>query len=175
MKKVTKILSLVFLSTLTIAGCNKTDDLTDNSVEGTYAGTLTTKSATGTLIGNSSATADISKAGEGLLQVHCFGTELDTTFMLNYYENRDSVMVCFTDTAFQNTYGHMMGQGHMMGGMMGDIKPGQTQWQHHMADEHKPGDIHYGGFNKMDHMFGFTFHKYNGSSHMIMNFEGTKK
>jgi hypothetical protein len=44
-----------------------------------------------------------------------------------------------------------------------------------MADEHKPGDIHYGGFDMMNHSFGYTFHKNNGSSHMIMNFEGTKK
>lgn len=175
MKKVAKILSLAFLAAFTIAGCNKPDDLTDNSIEGTYTGTLTRKSATGTIIGSSSATASISKTSEGLIQVHCFGTGIDTTFMLNYYENRDSVMVCFTGTAFQNTYGHMMGHGHMMGGMMGDIKPGQTQWQHHMADEHKAGDKHYGGFDMMNHSFGYTFHNYNGGNHMIMNFEGTKK
>jgi hypothetical protein len=175
MKRVTKILACAFIATLAIYGCNKSDDSTDISVEGTYAGTLTTKSATGTLIGSSSATADISKAGEGLIQVHCFGTELDTTFMLNYYENRDSIMVCFTGADFQNTYGHMMGHGHMMGGMMGDIKPGQSQWQHHMADEHKAGDKHYGGFDMMNHSFGYTFHNYNGGNHMIMNFEGTKK
>ncbi len=175
MKRVIKIFAFSLIAALAIYGCNKSDDSTDVSVEGSYAGTLTTKSITGTLIGSSNATADISKAGEGLIQVHCFGTELDTTFMLNNYENHDSVMVCFTGEAFQNTYGHMMGQGHMMGGMMGDIKPGQTQWQHHIADEHKPGDKHYGGFNMMEHTFGFTFHHYNGTDHTVMNFEGTKK
>jgi hypothetical protein len=175
MKKVTKILFLALLATLAIAGCNSSDDLTDNSIEGTYSGTLTSKSATGTIIGSNSATAGISKTSEGLIQVHCFGTGIDTTFMLNYFPDKDSVFVCLTGTDFRDTYGHMMGQGHMMGGMMGDIKPGQTQWQHHMADEHKPGDIHYGGFNMMNHTFGYTFHKYNGGSHMIINFEGTKK
>lgn len=175
MKKVTKFLAMAFFATLVIAGCNKTDDLTDTSVEGTYAGTLTTKSATGTITGSSSATAKISKTGENLIQVHCFGTGIDTTFMLNYYDDNDSVFVCLTGTDFQNTYGHMMGQGHMMGGMMGDIKPGQTQWQHHMADEHKPGDAHYGGFNMMSNTFGYTFHKRDGNNHVIMNFTGVKK
>lgn len=175
MKKLIKIFAFSFIATLAIYGCNKSDDSTDNSIEGTYAGTLTTKSATGTITGSSSATAEISKTGETLIQVHCFGTGIDTTFVLNYYDDNDSVFVCLTGIDFQNTYGHMMGQGHMMGGMMGDIKPGQTQWQHHMADEHKPGDVHFGGFNMMDHSFGYTFHKYVGGNHMIMEFEGVKK
>jgi hypothetical protein len=175
MKRVTKILACAFIATLAIYGCNKSDDSTDNSVEGTYVGTLTTKSATGTFIGSSNANADISKTTEGLIQVHCFGMGIDTTFMLNYFPDNDSVFVCLTGNDFKATYGHMMGQGHMMGGMMSDIKPGQTQWQHHMADEHKAGDKHYGGFDMMNHSFGYTFHNYNGGNHMIMNFEGTKK
>jgi hypothetical protein len=40
---------------------------------------------------------------------------MDTTFMLNYYENHDSVMVCMTDSDFEHEYGHMMGAGHMSG------------------------------------------------------------
>ena len=175
MKRVIKIFAFSLIATLAIYGCNKSDDSTDVSVEGSYAGTLTTKSITGTLIGSSNATADISKAGEGLIQVHCFGTELDTTFMLNYYENHDSVMVCLTDTAFQNTYGHMMGQNNMSGGMMGAMHNGQTQWQNHMTNEHMAGDKHYGGFNMKDHTFGYTFHHYNGTNHTIMRFDGTKK
>lgn len=175
MEKVTKFLAVAFLVTMVIAGCSKTDDLTDNSIEGTYTGTLTTKSVTGTITGNSSATAEIAKTGENLIQVHCYGTGIDTTFMLNYYDDSDSVFVCLTGTDFQNNYGHMIGQGHMMGGMMGDIKPGQTQWQHHMDDEHKPGDVHYGGFNMMSNTFSYTFHKREGNNHVIMNFEGVKK
>ena len=175
MKNVTKILFLAFLAALAIAGCNSTDDLTDNSIEGTYVGTLTSKSATGAVIGSSSATAGISKTSEGLIQVHCFGTGIDTTFMLNYFRDNDSVMVCLSGSDFQNTYGHVMGQGHMGGGMMGDIQKGQTEWQHHMADEHMAGDKHYGGFDMMNNSFGYTFNKYSGTSHMIMNFEGTKK
>lgn len=175
MKRVTKILACAFIATLAIYGCNKSDDSTDDSVEGTYVGTLTSKGATGNIIGSSNATADITKTNEGLIQVHCFGTGIDTTFMLNYFPDSDSVMVCLTGSDFQNTYGHMMGQGHMGGGMMGDILKGQTEWQHHMADEHKPGDKHYGGFDMMNNSFGYTFHNYNGGNHMIMNFEGTKK
>ncbi|HRA60892.1 MAG TPA: hypothetical protein PLG30_14855 [Bacteroidia bacterium] len=175
MKKMKSFGMMMILVAIVFTACNNDDENSENTIEGTYSGILTNKSATGTIIGTGNATADISKTSDGLIQVHCFGTGIDTTFMLNYFPDNDSVFVCLTGNDFRNTYGHMMGQGHMMGGMMGDIKPGQTQWQHHMADEHKPGDIHYGGFDMMNHSFGYTFHKNNGSSHMIMNFEGTKK
>jgi hypothetical protein len=175
MKKMKSFGMMMILVAIVFTACNNDDENSENTIEGTYSGILTNKSATGTIIGTGNATADISKTSDGLIQVHCFGTGIDTTFMLNYFPDNDSVFVCLTGNDFRDTYGHMMGQGHMMGGMMGDIKPGQTQWQHHMADEHKPGDIHYGGFDMMNHSFGYTFHKNNGSSHMIMNFEGTKK
>jgi hypothetical protein len=175
MKKMKSFGMMMILATIVFTACNNADKDSENTIEGTYSGILTNKSATGTIIGTGSATADISKTSDGLIQVHCFGTSIDTTFMLNYYESNDSILVCLTGSDFQNTYGHMMGQGHMMGGMMGDIKPGQTQWQHHMADEHKPGDVHYGGFNMMSNTFGYTFHKRDGNNHVIMNFEGTKK
>jgi len=167
MKKVTKIFSLAFFATMAIVGCNNTDDLTDNSIEGTYSGTLTSKSATGAVLGSSSATAGISITGENLIQVHCVGAGIDTTFMLNYYADNDSVRICLAGKDFQNTYGHTMGQWHMGGGMMGDIQKGQTEWQHHMADEHMAVDKHSGGFDMMNNSFGYTFNRYNGSSHSI--------
>ena len=56
------------------------------------------------------------------IEVHCFGKEIDTTFMLDYYEHNDSVMVCLTGSDFEFMYGHMLGEGHMGGGMMNDIQ-----------------------------------------------------
>ena len=173
MKKRINILALIGL--LGFTACEQSEDLSLKSIEGTYVGSLTSKSATGAIIGSSSATADISKADEGLIQVHCFGAGVDTTFMLNYFGDNDSVKVCLTGTDFQNTYGHTMGLGHMGGGMMGDIQKGQTEWQHHMANEHMAVDKHSGGFDMMNNSFGYTFNRYNGSSHTIMNFEGIKK
>jgi len=152
---------MMILATIVFTACNNADEISENTIEGTYTGILTNKSATGTIIGTSNATADISKTSDELIQVHCFGTGIDTTFMLNYYVNNDSIMVCLTGSDFQNTYGHMMGQGHLNGGMMDDIQKGETQWQHHISDEHKAGDKHYGGVGNNKQLFCFTFHKKN--------------
>ena len=175
MKKNVNILLVIALLAGFMA-CNKTEDTPiDDSIEGTYTGTLTPdlKSAQGTIPGSSDATAVITKSGNELIEVHCFTEEMDTTFMLNYYENNDSVMVCLTGDAFGEMYGHMLGQGHM-GGMMGDIGSGETEWQHHMSDEHQPGDEHFGGFDRMNHSFGYTFDMMEGSDHYSVHFEGTK-
>ncbi len=169
--KTSKKIGLIAVSLLFVmASCQKTDDFNVNNVEGRYVGTLTSglKSASGSTI---DATADVAKTKNGEIEVHCYGGEMDTTFMLNYYENHDSVMVCMTDSDFEHEYGHMMGAGHMSGGMMGDQVKGQTEWQHHMSDEHKNGDEHYGGFNMNSHTFGYNFRMASGN----VQFMGVKK
>lgn len=176
MKKNVNILLVIALLAGFLA-CNKTEETPqDNSIEGTYKGTLTAslKSAEGLFPGSADATAVVNKSGDELIEVHCFTDEIDTTFMLNYYENNDSVMVCLTGDAFGEMYGHMMGQGHMGGGMMGDINPNETEWQHHLNDEHQPGDEHFGGFDMMNHSFGYTFEMMDGENHYSVHFEGTK-
>ncbi len=176
-----KKIILLFASALIVAGftaCNKSEEaLPDNSIEGTYAGTLTTdglKSANGIMPGSTSATADVTQTGDGEVQVHCYSDELDTTFMLDYFDDHDSVMVCLTGEAFEEMYGHMMGEGHMMGGMMGDISEGETEWQHHMYDEHQPGDEHFGGFDMANHTFGYHFQMMDGNDPYMLDFQGTK-
>ena len=123
---------------------------------------------------STSATSEVTKTGDGEIEVHCYGDELDTTFMLNYYSNNDSVMVCLTGNAFEEMYEHMMGQGHMGGGMMGDISDGETPWQHHLNDEHQPGDEHFGGFDMINNTFGYRFQMTDGDNQYLLNFKGTK-
>ena len=120
-------IDLLIVSVIIILGftsCDKSEKtVTNNSIEGTYVGTLTNeglKSANGIIPGNTSATADVTKTGDREIEVHCFSDELDTTFMLDYYENNDSMMVCLTGDNFEEMYGHMMGENHMGGGMMGN-------------------------------------------------------
>ncbi|WP_340111667.1 hypothetical protein [Maribellus mangrovi] len=174
MKRINVLLAMVLVAGF--IACNQNDEtLLDNSIEGTYTGTLTSglKSASSIFPGSTDATAVVTKSGDDLIEVHCFTDEMDTTFMLNYYENNDSVMVCLTGGAFGEMYGHMLGQGHM-GGMMGDIGPNQTEWRHHLSDEHKQGDEHFGGFDRMNHSFGYTFDMVEGNDHYGVHFEGTK-
>ncbi len=176
-----KKIILLFVSALIVAGftaCNKSEEaIPDNSIEGRYVGTLTietVKSATRMMPENTSASADITKTGDGEIEVHCYSDELDTTFMLDYFDNHDSVMVCLTGDAFQEMYGHRMGEGHMSGGMMGDINDGETEWQHHRNDEHQFGDQHFGGFDLSNHTFGYRFITRNGNHQYMLDFQGTK-
>lgn len=177
MKTKTKLF-LVVAIIIGLAACNKTNEPIDNSIEGIYVGTLTAdglKSATGVMPGNSNAMADVTKTKDGEIEVHCYSDELDTTFMLDYFDNHDSVMVCLTGDDFEEMYGHMLGEGHMGGGMMGDINDGETEWRHHMDDEHQPGDEHFGGFDREHHSFGYSFQMIDGDSPYRLNFYGTKQ
>ena len=178
MKTNIKLLIAGVLIVTGFAACNKSENpIPDNSIEGRYVGTLTTdglKSANGIMPGSTSATADVTQTGDGVIQVHCYSDELDTTFMLDYFDNHDSVMVCLTGDAFQEMYGHMMGDGYMGGGMMGNSNDGETPWQHHLNDEHQPGDEHFGGFDMTNHTFGYRFQMMSGGNQYMLDFQGTK-
>ena len=113
--------------------------------------------------------------GDGQIEVHCFGEEMDTTFILNGYKHDNMLMVCLDGEAFEGMYGHMMGGGHMnnnhSGGMMDGHNDRNTEWMDHMDREHSKGDEHFGGFNMTEHTFDYTIKAGNGDYH----FTGTKK
>ena len=153
---------------LTFVACDKDEEIIDNSIEGIYIGTLTfgndLKSASNM---ENEGTAVVTKNGVDEIQVHCFGSGLDTTFMLNLYEHHDSILVCLTGENFQHMYGHQLGgNGHMMGHSNG----GETSWRHHLNDEHHEGDEHFGGFHMGSHTFNYLIKMENGYYH----FEGQK-
>lgn len=174
MKRI-KILITAFLALFIINACDNDENADIDSLEGTYVGSITVESdLKGTSnkgISSFDATADVIKIGDMQIQVHCYGNEFDTTFMLNHFEHNDSIMVCLTGDDFEHMYGHRYGEGHMLGGMMGDRQNGETEWMHHMSDEHKEGDEHFGGFDMMNHSFVYSFkmtdHRY--------HFQGTKE
>ena len=166
-----------------ITSCEETNDQPIGEVEGTYVGTFSTstllKSALQDGTGEHDGWADVTMMGEGQLQVHCYGNEIDTTFMLDYYEHNDSIMVCLTGDDFENEYGHMLGMSHMSGGMMGDmmgdIGDGETKWMHHMGDEHDEGDEHFGGFDMANGSFSYSFRMMNSSTQYYLKFHGVKE
>jgi len=97
-----KKLSILTLAVLTIAfvSCKKEETETNltNGLTGTYEGSLTTNGLKGT----SPATANITAVNNYTIQVHCFGDEIDTTIMLELYEDGNMMRVCFTDDDFYN-------------------------------------------------------------------------
>lgn len=177
MKKI-KLIIATALSVVVLAACEKSEDVNVQEIEGTYVGTLSgidnAKSETGVNT-NEAAIAEIRKTGNEMIEVHLYSDGMDTTFMLNHYEHNNSVLVCLNGDDFENMYGHMLGQGHMSGGMMSDRQNGETEWTHHLSDEHQEGDEHFGGFDMQNHTFGYQMNMMDGNSPYQLNFQGKKE
>ena len=169
------ILAVVLMG---FTSCEKSDDLSVNDIEGEYIGSFSVSSSLKSAQVDGAyadqGTAEVSMMGNNQIEVHCFGEEIDTTFMLDYYEHNDSVMICLTGDDFEDMYGHMLGDGHMGGGMMGDVQNGESEWMHHMNDEHENGDEHFGGFNMSEHTFTYSFRMMDGTTLYYLKFHGTK-
>jgi len=176
MKKI-KLIITTALSVVVLAACEKSDNVSVPEIEGTYVGTLTgfenAKSETGVNT-NEAAIAEIRKTGNELIEVHLYSDRMDTTFVLNHYENNNSVLVCLNGDDFDNMYGHMLGQGHANGGMMGDMQNGETEWTHHLNDDHQDGDEHFGGFEMQTHTFDYQLNMMDGTNSYNLKFQGKK-
>jgi hypothetical protein len=183
MRKNAFFAGLLLLSVLIgMSSCEETNDQVIGDIEGTYEGSFSksTSLKSNPIDGRDEhdGIAEVSMMGENQIQVHCFGNEIDTTFILDYYEHNNSVMVCLTGDDFKSTYGHMLGEVHMSGGMMGqmmgDIVAGETEWMHHMSDEHDEGDEHFGGFDMHDGTFSYSFHMMDNFTPYYLKFHGVK-
>jgi hypothetical protein len=148
--------------------CEKSDDLNNNDVTGTYTGTLTSsltsRSNNSELI--KPATVVVSNFGNQI-QVHCSAENFDTTVILDIYDYNDNVMVCLTGEEFENMYGHMLGQGNTNGHMQNN----GADWMQHLNNEHQETDEHFGGFDMQNHTFNYTFKMNNEEFY----FEGLKE
>ena len=179
MKK-NRLLIGMMLVTAIVAGtsCENTIKKEAVNIEGIYSGSFSTSPSLKSLNtnpgGKHDGMAEVTMNGDNQIQVHCYGDVIDTTFMLNYFEQNDSVMVCLTGLEFENAYGHMYGAGHMHGGMMGDMSSGETEWMHHLNDEHQEGDEHFGGFNMHDKTFTYSFRMMGSATPYYLKVHGTK-
>jgi hypothetical protein len=176
MNKILKTIILTVPAVILLSACDK-ENADIEVIEGTYTGILVRNNQlknTGESAINSEdtvdATADVVGMGKNMIEIHCYGSDFDTTFTMNYYSHHDSAYVCFTGSQFEQMYGHMRGSGHM-GGSMSDMMHGETEWMHHLDDEHMEGDEHFGGFDMKHHSFGYTFHMDEGT----ITFQGTKQ
>jgi hypothetical protein len=181
MKNSKLILAMIATTVFIFTSCQKSNDLLEKSIEGRYVGTITLENGTKSTIAfkDGDATADVVVTGDGLIQVHCYGNDIDTTFMLNYFNNNDSINLCASGEDFEHMYGHNMHDGlyNNHGGMMGNFggmmggNTGNVDWMNHMSDNHNEGDEHYGGFDMKRNTFGYTFKNEIGD----IRFQGTKQ
>lgn len=175
MKHLLKFSGIAVALLVLFTACKK-EKTNDPTVDGIYEGTLTSSQVKSTLeIGKSEmASAEITFTGKNQIQVHCFSDGLDTTFKMNYYHHNDSTYVCYTGDDFEEMYGHMLGEGHI-GSMMDNMHDGETEWMHHMSEEHDGGDEHFGGFDKGNHHFSYTFQMNRNDSSDDLYFQGKKQ
>ncbi len=170
---------LVGIIALTVAAtsCSKKGPLKKDllsQIVGTYKGTLTNSAGL-----KHDGTADVSAVNDSVVQIHCYDQNgFDTTFVMEYYGNGDSVMLCNTGEDFINQYGHeMTGQHHMWdnasGNMMGNMDMDADDWQQHMRNQHQTGDEHFGSFNMNNGTFNYLF-EMKGDSTKTKAFSGEK-
>ena len=167
---------LVGIIALTVAAtsCSKKEPLKKDlisQIAGTYKGTLSNSDGL-----KHDGTADVSAVNDSVVSIHCYDSVgFDTTFVMELYQNGDSVMLCSTGQDFYNQYGHYMtGQHHMseMGNMMGGSS-GMTDWQQHISSQHQPGDEHFGSFDMDNGTFNYLF-EMKGNSAQTKTFSGKK-
>lgn len=163
------VTAILFMSMLFTA-CDKDDNnpQTDLSqtVSGSYKGSITSSDDPGS---TQNAVMEVSAAGENSVEMNLMSEMLDTTFMLNLYENGDSVMVCLYGEDFNEMYGHYLDEDHHM--MDGN---GHMDWDHHMDEQHEPGDEHYGGFEMNHHSLNYRIIP-EGQTDIYYQFEGDKE
>jgi hypothetical protein len=166
---------------LASVSCSKSTGDLSSDIEGIYAGSITrTNSLKSTeeserSVYNGDDFAEVTMLEDKQIQVHCYGEEIDTSFVLDYYMHNDSVLVCLTGDDFEHMYGHMLGAGHMDGNMMGDMKSNETQWMHHLSDEHHPDDEHFGGFDLHMGTFTYSIRMTDEEELYYMKFSGSKE
>jgi len=168
MKNRFKLLAITGIVTFVVLSCekqvNEPESYIDN-ILGLYEGELTSEKYLE--VSKVTAHAEISMWGEDMIEIHCYGEDFDTTFVMDVYQHYDSVMVCFNGEGFINEYGHI--SGHNMHNMHINI---ESDWMHHLDDEHNSDDVHYGGFNMMDHSFEYNFRMMDGNLINHMRFHG---
>lgn len=188
----TSLIILMLLSGVLMVSCKKDTQIDDElnyleEIVGIYSGTFSSDDLK-TII---TANAEIQMNADSSIWFHCYGGEIDTTFMLDIFDHNDSILVCLTGTEFANEYGHarirqgsMMNWsdfnsgGHGMGGnMMGNntnLSNDSTGWYYHMREEHHgENEEHFGGFDMNNHTFGYRFRDPQNLE-MFIKFESVK-
>lgn len=171
MKLLSKVLYLnLFL--FVFISCDKEDDVSLNEVSGIYEGTITSELANksdekSTSINENKAIAEITMVGDQI-QVYCHSENFETTLMLDLFKDNDNFQVCLTGNDFEKMYQHMYNFGGMHGG---EMMNSANQWMNHLNNNHKQGDLHFGGFDMKHNTFEYTFN-INGLNY---HFQGAKQ
>ena len=143
---------LLFVFVLSAISC-ETNEPSRNEIEGTYYGTLTSDNSVSKFSTMAEeAVAVIRKTGDQEVEVHCYSTEFDTIFRLNYFPHEGGFKVCTTGIDFEQMYHMPYSQPMGMG-----MRNSGTAWSDHLNSMHKEGDRHFGAFDPDNHSFEYYF------------------
>lgn len=163
MKKVNLIL-VALIGVTVLMSCKKDQNPSIENVVGNYKGTLIdpiTQNNEGT------ATTEVTQIDDETVQIHCTGTNLDTTIVINVYENNDSLMCCSHQMSAGCHDGN--GNGMMGGGMMGgNNNKKSSNWNNHKKTMSCQSGTHGGGFDTNNNSFNYLFNN-------NLKFSGTKQ
>ncbi|MCF6364816.1 MAG: hypothetical protein L3J35_01295 [Bacteroidales bacterium] len=170
--KTFKILSITAIIAMSVAivSCDKNNQIKDLTIDivGSYTGTVTSNNKAGV----SDATADITRTDDNQIEIHCYGSEIDTTFIQRLFEDGDMIQMCTVGNDFYNEYGHDMTDQSEHHNMMKDSEG--MSWAHHMDEEHENGDEHYGLYNSNSNVFTYTFKIMSGNTSYTAEFFGER-
>lgn len=163
MKKVNLIL-VALIGFVFLTSCKKDQNHGIESVVGNYKGTLidpVTQNNEGT------ATVEVTQIDDETVQIHCSGANVDTTIVMNVYENSDSLMCCTHQMSMGCHSGN--GSGMMGGGMMGgNNNKKSSNWYNHKKTMSCQSGAHNGGFDTQNNSFRYLFND-------NLKFSGTKQ
>ncbi len=174
-KKIFIMVSLVVLVVVAVS-CSKPNEPQNDlmlEITGTYQGSFTSGNGL-----KNNGTALVSSVNDSVLQIHCYDDDgFDTTFVMEFYPNGDSVMLCNTGQDFFEQYGHEMSGSHHkwedMTEHMGTTMMSNDDWQQHLQRQHQAGDEHFGAFNTKTQTFYYRFEP-KGKKNIVNVFLGTK-
>ncbi len=162
------LLNISILLTVLLASCSKTPQpatLSAKAVAGTYQGSFTATNF------KTTGVANVDPVNDSMVSIHCYDSVgFDTTFVMQLFQNGDSIMLCSNGQNFYNQYGRY--RYSMMGSMMGSS--GMTAWQQFLNTQHDPGNGQYGSFDMMNGSFYYPFTDSTGTSTVTMTFNGSK-
>ncbi|MFD2516930.1 hypothetical protein [Salinimicrobium flavum] len=161
---------LAFFSLILFLFSCETDEPAPYQIEGTYYGTLSTVDGPSKISAKTEdAVAVIRKTGNQEVEVHCYSSEFDTIFRLNYFQHEEAFKVCLTGSDFTAMY-HMP-YSQPMGMGMGRMHSG-SEWMNHLSTMHQEGDPHFGEFNPGNHSFEYHFLMEQSNSSSNLKFRG---
>ena len=192
MRKISKILFLIFIaSALVFAACKKENTTQPASlagaVQGTYSGQLKDSRTSQT----STATLTVTAQNDSVVTMQCVGDQFDTTFTVMLYQDYDTIMPCLTGQDFYNQYGRYLNSnnfctsrsenwnnnnnwGNNNNTWWGNGKDQWNAWTNHMNTQHQPGDQHFGMFNPSADSCTYSFQISTGDSTYYQTFSGAK-